>query len=177
MQKTFAEIARITVEELQRDLTAGTGKKIYVDYISIIERYFVPFFGERHLQNIKHDNIAEFERWRNNKMQRKPKSSTLMNFASAFNRVCTTAIQRGWISERVPLPKLSRKGEKGSVRPAFSAEEIAQMRAFMATWELQGTQEFDRLQRPLVCDYVEFGGFKHEVQHGLTRRETPRVGS
>ena len=124
VQKTFAEIARITVEELQRDLTAGTGKKIYVDYISIIERYFVPFFGERHLQNIKHDNIAEFERWRNNKMQRKPKSSTLMNFASAFNRVCTTAIQRGWISERVPLPKLSRKGEKGSVRPAFSAEEI-----------------------------------------------------
>ena len=167
VQKTFAEIARITVEELQRDLTAGTGKKIYVDYISIIERYFVPFFGERHLQNIKHDNIAEFERWRNNKMQRRPKSSTLMNFASAFNRVCTTAIQRGWISERVPLPKLSRKGEKGSVRPAFTAEEITKLRAFMATWELQGAQEFDRLQRPLVCDYVEFlllTGMRHGTE-------------
>ena len=167
VQKTFAEIARVTVEELKRDLAAGTGKKIYVDYISIIERYFVPFFGERHLQNIKHDNVAEFERWRNDKMQRKPKSSTLMNFASAFSRVCTTAIQRGWISERVPLPKLSRKGEKGSVRPAFTAVEIASLRAFMSTWENTGRFDFDRLQRPLLCDYVEFlllTGMRHGTE-------------
>jgi hypothetical protein len=68
-------------------------------------------------------------------MKRKPKSSTLMNFASAFNRVCTTSIQRGWISERVPLPKLSRKGEKGEVRLAFDVSEIAALRAFMLTWE------------------------------------------
>ena len=53
-------------------------------------------------------------------------------------RVCTTAVQRGWISERVPLPKLSRKGEKGSVRPAFTAEEVATLRAFMTTWETKG---------------------------------------
>lgn len=167
VQKSFAEIARVTVEELKRDLAAGTGKKIYVDYISIIERYFVPFFGERHLQNIKHDNVAEFERWRNDKMQRKPKSSTLMNFASAFSRVCTTAIQRGWISERVPLPKLSRKGEKGSARPAFTADEIASLRAFMPTWENIGRFDFDRLQRPLLCDYVEFlllTGMRHGTE-------------
>jgi hypothetical protein len=78
VQKSFADIARTTVEDLKRDLAAGTGKKIYVDYISIIERYFVPFFGERHLHNIKHEHIAEFERWRNAKMGRQPKSSTLI---------------------------------------------------------------------------------------------------
>ena len=167
VQKSFADIARITVEDLRRDLTAGTGKKIYVDYISIIERYFVPFFGERHLHNIKHDTIGEFERWRNHKMGRQPKSSTLMNFASAFSRVCSTAIQRGWLSERVPLPKMSRKGEKGSVRPAFNAVEVQQLRVFMSTWEQAGTQEFDRLQRPLLCDYVEFlllTGMRHGTE-------------
>lgn len=167
VQKTFAEIARVTVEELKRDIAAGTGKKIYVDYVSIIERYFVPFFGERHLQNIKHQNIAEFERWRNAKMGKNPKSSTLMNFASAFSRVCATAIQRGWISERVPLPKLSRKGEKGSVRPAFTADEVVRMREFMKTWEHLGNMEFDRLQRPLLCDYVEFlllTGMRHGTE-------------
>jgi integrase len=127
----------------------------------------VPFFGERHLQNIKHENIAEFERWRNEKMGRQPKSSTLMNFASAFSRVCTTAIQRGWISDRVPLPKLSRKGEKGSVRPAFTAEEIAKLRAFMPSWETRGSYDFDKLQRPLLCDYVEFlllTGMRHGTE-------------
>ena len=167
IQKSFADIARTTVEELRRDLVAGTGKKIYADYISIIERYFVPFFGERHLHNIKHEHIAEFERWRNHKMGRQPKSSTLMNFASAFSRVCGTAIQRGWISERTPLPKMSRKGLKGSVRPAFTAEEIQQLRLFMATWEQGGTLDFDRLQRPLLCDYVEFlllTGMRHGTE-------------
>lgn len=167
VHKTFAEIARITVEELQRDLAAGTGKKIYEDYCRAIDGYFVPFFGERHLQHIKHENIAEFERWRNAKMGKLPKSSTLMNFASAFNRVCTTAIQRGWISERVPLPKLSRKGEKGSVRPAFTAEEVTALRAFMPTWETKGSYDFDKLQRPLLCDYVEFlllTGMRHGTE-------------
>lgn len=167
VQKLFSDIARTTVEELRRDLSAGTGKKIYVDYISIIERYFVPFFGERHLHNIKHEHIAEFERWRNHKMGRQPKSSTLMNFASAFSRVCGTAVQRGWISERVPLPKMSRKGEKGSVRPAFTAEEVEALRVFMNSWEKAGSQEFDRLQRPLLCDYVEFlllTGIRHGTE-------------
>ena len=167
VQKTFAEIARITVDDLKRDVAAGTGKKIYMDYCRAIEGYLVPFFGERHLQNIKHENIAEFERWRNEKMGRQPKSSTLMNFASAFSRVCTTAIQRGWISDRVPLPKLSRKGEKGSVRPAFTAEEIAKLRAFMPSWETKGSYDFDKLQRPLLCDYVEFlllTGMRHGTE-------------
>ncbi len=167
VQKSFADIARVTVEELRRDLAAGTGKKIFVDYISIIERYFVPFFGERHLQNIRHQHIAEFERWRNHKMGRLPKSSTLMNFASAFSRVCNTAIERGWVSERVPLPKLSRKGEKGTVRPAFSAEEIAKLRVFMPTWEQAARLDWDRMQRPLLCDYVEFlllTGMRHGTE-------------
>lgn len=167
VQKSFADIARVTVEELRRDMATGTGKKIFVDYISIIERYFVPFFGERHLHTLNHQHIAEFERWRNHKMGKTPKSSTLMNFASAFSRVCGTAIQRGWISDRVPLPKLSRKGEKGSARPAFTAEEVALFRSFKTTWEHAGNSEFDRLQRPLLCDYVEFlllTGMRHGTE-------------
>lgn len=90
-----------------------------------------------------------------------------MNFASAFSRVCGTAVQRGWISERVPLPKMSRKGEKGSVRPAFTAEEVEALRVFMNSWEKAGSQEFDRLQRPLLCDYVEFlllTGIRHGTE-------------
>jgi integrase len=167
VHKTFAQIARITVEDLRRDIDAGTGKKIYEDYCRAIDGYLIPFFGERYLQNIKHENIAEFERWRNAKMGKLPKSSTLMNFASAFNRVCATAIQRGWISDKVPLPKLSRKGEKGSVRPAFSADEVTTLRAFMPTWETKGSYDFDRLQRPLLCDYVEFlllTGMRHGTE-------------
>lgn len=155
-RKTFSQIAQFAVEEMRRDLAAGTGKKIYEDYCQVVERYFIPFFGDRHLQNFKHKDIAEFEVWRNEKMGRRPKSSTLMTFASAFSRVCKTATERGWLSERVVLPHMSRKGEKGTVRPAFSTEEVVSLRAAMVGWRTAGRTAEDNSFRQLVCDYVEF---------------------
>ncbi len=165
--KSFKDIAMATVEEMQRDLAAGTGKKIYVDYCSVIERYFIPYFGDKYLQNLKHKDIADFEAWRNHRMARTPKSSTLMTFASAFSRVHQTAISRGWISDRVPIPTMSRRGAKGEVRPAFSVEEITQLRQFMQSWQKQGYLDYDRIMRPLLCAYVEFlllTGMRHGTE-------------
>jgi hypothetical protein len=165
--KSFKDIAMATVEDMQRDLAAGTGKKIYVDYCSVIERYFIPYFGDKYLQNLKHKDIADFEAWRNHRMARTPKSSTLMTFASAFSRVHQTAISRGWISDRVPIPTMSRRGAKGEVRPAFSVEEIAQLRQFMTSWQKLGNLDYDRIMRPLLCAYVEFlllTGMRHGTE-------------
>ncbi len=165
--KSFKDIALATVEEMQRDLAAGTGKKIYVDYCSVIERYFIPYFGDKYLQNLKHKDIADFEAWRNHRMARTPKSSTLMTFASAFSRVHQTAISRGWISDRVPIPTMSRRGAKGEVRPAFSVEEIGKLRQFMTSWQTQGNLDYDRIMRPLLCAYVEFlllTGMRHGTE-------------
>ena len=165
--KSFKDIAMATVEDMQRDLAAGTGKKIYVDYCSVIERYFIPYFGDKYLQNLKHKDIADFEAWRNHRMARTPKSSTLMTFASAFSRVHQTAISRGWISDRVPIPTMSRRGAKGEVRPAFSVEEIGQLRLFMISWQTQGNLDYDRIMRPLLCAYVEFlllTGMRHGTE-------------
>jgi hypothetical protein len=165
--KSFKDIAMVTIEDMQRDLAAGTGKKIYVDYCSVIERYFIPYFGDKYLQNLKHKDIADFEAWRNHRMARTPKSSTLMTFASAFSRVHQTAISRGWISDRVPIPTMSRRGAKGEVRPAFSVEEIAQLRQFTISWQTQGNLDYDRIMRPLLCAYVEFlllTGMRHGTE-------------
>ena len=165
--KSFKDIALATVEDMQRDLAAGTGKKIYVDYCSVIERYFIPYFGDKYLQNLKHKDIADFEAWRNHRMARTPKSSTLMTFASAFSRVHQTAISRGWISDRVPIPTMSRRGAKGEVRPAFSVEEISQLRQFMISWQKLGYLDYDRIMRPLLCAYVEFlllTGMRHGTE-------------
>ena len=165
--KSFKDIALATVEDMQRDLAAGTGKKIYVDYCSVIERYFIPYFGDKYLQNLKHKDIADFEAWRNHRMAISPKSSTLMTFASAFSRVHQTAISRGWISDRVPIPTMSRRGAKGEVRPAFSVEEIGKLRQFMISWQKLGYLDYDRIMRPLLCAYVEFlllTGMRHGTE-------------
>jgi len=166
-QRKFSEIARETVKELNADLASGAGKKIYVDYIGIINKQFVPFFGERYLQNLKHTDIAEFERWRNDRMGKTPKSSTLMNYASAFNRIVQTAIDRGWISAKVPIPRLTRKGEKGSTRPAFTDKDIARLRSKYTEFIELATNEVEYARRQLLCDYVEvllMTGMRHGTE-------------
>jgi integrase len=100
-------------------------------------------------------------------MLRKPKSSTLNNFTSAWNKIISLAVARGFISERVPVPKLSTKGEKGKTRPAFTEEEINILLAFMPTWAEQGRLAVEREMRPLLRDYVEMlllTGIRHGTE-------------
>ena len=152
--KRYCDIAQACIEEMRKELSIGNGKTVYKDYIQCIERYLIPYFGNRYLTSITHADVADFERWRNEVMKRRAKNSTLLTFASAYNRVHQTAIVRGWISERVPVPKLSIKGEKGQARSAFSTEEIAQMRAYLGDWYTQATGKTRQLRR-IMRDLVD----------------------
>lgn len=80
----------------------------------------------------------------------------VQNFASAWNRVTATAVDRGYISEIVPVPRLTVKGEKGTPRPTFSNEEVAQLLAYVEPWQQQGRLSIEREMWPLLSDYVEF---------------------
>jgi integrase len=71
------------VDELRQQLDAGTGKSVYSSYIACIERYFLPYFADKRLEELTHQHIAEFEVWRNRQMGKTPKASTLSNLASA----------------------------------------------------------------------------------------------
>lgn len=151
--KRFEDIARACIEDLQREMAAGAGKRVYSAYIGVIERYFVPFFGQMYLTSITAKDMLAFEAWRNQQMGRTPRASTLLTFSSALNRIHQTAIARGWISERVPLPKLQGKGERGKARPAFTEDEIQRMRQHLRGWHLGvtgKTGEMRRLLRDLV---------------------------
>jgi integrase len=164
---TFAQIAQVAVAEMRVKIDASTGRTSYSDYVGCIEKYFLPYFKDKRLEELTHTDIAEFELWRDRQMQRKPKASTLMNFASAWNRLLTVAVERGYISERVPVPKLTTRGEKGKTRPAFSAEEITQLLAFMETWQYEGLRAVEKQIRPLLRDYIEMlllTGMRHGTE-------------
>lgn len=164
---TFAQIAGITAAELRRKIDATAGKTAYHDYLSCIERYFVPYFGEKRIEQLTHTDIAEFEVWRDRQMRRKPKASTLLNFASAWNRVVDVAVRHGFISERVPVPKLTTRGEKSRTRPAFTEQEVQQLLAFMDTWQQLGRLAVEREIRPLLRDYIEmllYTGMRHGTE-------------
>ncbi len=164
---TFAQIAAITLNELRKQIDVSKGKTAYHSYVSCIEKYFIPYFAERKFEELTHTDIVEFELWRDRQMTRKPKSSTLNNFTSAWNKVIATAVERGYLSERVPVPKLTTKGEKGKTRPAFSKEEIDALLLFMEGWQNKGFREVDREIRGLLRDYIEMlllTGMRHGTE-------------
>ncbi len=163
----FAEIAHATLYEMRRDLDAGVGKSVYGSYITCIEKYFLPYFQDKRLEEITYTDIHEFEIWRNRQMRLIPKASTLANFASAWTKLQQTAIKRGWISERVAIPKLTARGEKSKTRPAFSREEIDKLLIYMEKWAKEGRLEIEREIRPLLRDYVEMlllTGMRHGTE-------------
>ena len=164
---TFAQIAAVALAELRVKIDASTGRTSYSDYVGCIEKYFVPYFKDKRLEELTHTDIVEFELWRDRQMRRKPKASTLMNFASAWNKLLAVAVERGYISERVPVPKLTTKGEKGKTRPAFSEEEITQLLTFMETWQHKGLRDVEKEIRPLLRDYIEMlllTGMRHGTE-------------
>jgi integrase len=164
---SIAQIAAETVAELRRDIDLGRGKVIYKDYIACIERYIAPYFAEKQLEQLTSADIAEFELWRNRQMRKQPTHSTLNTFTSAWNKICSTAVARGWISERVPVPKLSTMGAKSVARPAFTRDEINYLQKFMETWVEGGRKAVTREIKPLLRDYVEmllYTGMRHGTE-------------
>lgn len=164
---TFAQIAAVALAELRVKIDSSTGRTAYSDYVGCIEKYFVPYFKDKRLEELTHTDVVEFELWRDRQMRRKPKASTLMNFASAWNKLLAVAVERGYISERVPVPKLTTKGEKGKTRPAFSEEEITHLLAFMETWQHEGLRAVEKEIRPLLRDYIEMlllTGMRHGTE-------------
>ena len=148
-------------------MDAGIGKSVYKSYITCIEKYFLPYFSERRLEELTHTDIVGFEAWRNRQMGKTPKASTLNNFASAWSRLQQTAVNRGWVSSQVAIPKLNTRGEKGRPRPAFSKEEVDKLLAFMEGWSKKGRLAVEREMRPLLRDYVEmllYTGMRHGTE-------------
>jgi integrase len=50
---TFAQIAAITLAELRLKIDASTGRTAYTDYVSCIEKYFLPYFADKRLEELK----------------------------------------------------------------------------------------------------------------------------
>ena len=102
--KRFSEIAAATLTDLHNEVAAGRGKRVYVDYCSVIERYFVPYFKLKYITTITYTDVNEFEQWRNQKLGRIPAASTLLTFSAAWTRIQTTAIKSGCLSQHTPVP-------------------------------------------------------------------------
>lgn len=151
--RRFKDIAILAVDRMQQEKRAGTGKAIYTDYMIVIEKYLIPFFGGRMITNINYQAIDEFDEWRLANMKKPPTQSTLMTHNAALNRVLDEAVMRGYLND-VTRPKLEAKGKSGERRPAFDLDEVKRLiRAFVG-WPERGKTPHLIDCRFLLRDYV-----------------------
>ncbi len=108
--RRFKDIAVLAVKRMQDEKRAGTGKVIYNDYMIVIERYLIPFFGSRMITNIDYKALDEFDEWRLDNMKKPPTQSTIMTHNAALNRVLDEAVMRGYQND-LTRPKLEAKGK------------------------------------------------------------------
>jgi|LauGreDrversion4_2_1035121.scaffolds.fasta_scaffold110697_2 integrase len=153
--KKFNVIAKVCLQDLEMEINAGIKPLTNKDYVRAINKYLIPFFGNYLLENIDSDLMRKYELWRNELMGKVPLTSTLANHASAYRRVIDTAIQRGWLNEHIPIAQMSRRGQKGKARPAFTREEINYLLEFLKTYSEGGHSSIAKQMRQLGRDYFE----------------------
>lgn len=151
--KHFDVVARIAADELQAQITSGYGKPVYNDYIAVIKKYLIPFFGSYNLNTIGYEELKKFDTWRRKQMGKQPVLSTITTHNSAMNRVYDIAMERGWIAQ-AHVPKLKNNGIKGGAREAFSLSEYKSLTSYMPHWVDKGHTEKTAQMRRLLRDYV-----------------------
>ena len=153
--KKFSVIAKVCLQDLETEISAGIKPLTNKDYVRSINKYLLPFFQNYYLENIDIDVMRKYELWRNELMGKVPLTSTLANHASAYRRVIDTAIQRGWISDHMPIAQMSRRGAKGKPRPGFTREEINYLVDYLKTYSAGGHSGLAKEMRLLSRNYIE----------------------
>ena len=138
---------------MKQQLDNGVGKKSFRDYIIVIDKYLVPFFGDIFVTSIDYEMLQKFARWREAKMGREPRSSTLNTHNSALNRIFDEAVARGYMNKS-QVPVLVNKGRDSVRRPDFTREEYATLIRKLPSWIDAGREGKSRDMRHLLRDYT-----------------------
>lgn len=164
--KTFGDVARIILRDIRTSRQENKHKKIYRDYVFVIQKYLLPFFGKKGIGEIDAHDIREFEQWRITVMGKIPKASTERNHSSAYNRIMNYARDNGFLPQGKAIAPMKVEGPKGQARPAFTEQEITHLLEFMKTWEVEKGVFYPDNRKLCRC-YVEFliyTGIRHGTE-------------
>lgn len=164
--KKFKDVAELTKRLLQGELNSGTGKDVYRHYIKAIDNYLIPALGNYDVHRIDSEKLTKLAQYRQNKLGKVPRSSTINTHNSALNRVFATAVDKGYML-KIQVPTPTNKGTKAKSRPYFSNEEYKRVARNLREWSKTGHQKKTREIRELLRDYVAIlknTGIRHSTE-------------
>ena len=151
--RRFKDIAHLAIAEMERTLKENRGKIVYKDYIIALNRYLIPFLGNKFITQIDHATIRAYEAWRADRMGRLPRASSVGTHNSAINKVYDEAIKRGYVAAE-KRPYLTNEGADGTRRPDFTLDEYVKMVRGLRQFIKSSRDGKTREMRLLLRDYV-----------------------
>jgi hypothetical protein len=174
---TFKRVAESAIRTMQTALDNKHGKVVYKDYIFAINKYLIPFFGRKFINNITYADFLQFEEYRIKKIGRKPKASTIGTHNSAFNKVQEEALRLGYITTEKRLD-LRNRGTKAERRADFTLQEYRKLYRYMPKFIKNSRDGKSHDMRELLRDYVLIltnTGIRHGVEAQSLRWKQVRI--
>ena len=165
--KTFKQIANDEVKRTSRTALDKRTTRNYKDYLFILEKYLIPFFGKYRIDEITTEVAADFDAWCIAEMGKDAKAMTKKHHAMAFTRIVHIAKECGYIPFNKVVPQLNILGAKSTPRPAFSEEELKRMFDYMPIWQKDVFHRHPGDVRVVCSAYVKFlvyTGIRHSTE-------------
>jgi integrase len=156
ISKKFKPVAEVVLRRLEEEIKAGTAKPIAKDYVSAINLYLIPYYGNFNVDNIKPATVSQFHVWRKEKVGRELSGSAQNNHNAAFNLVMDEAVQRGYLSD-YHRPNTKNTGAESDRRAEFSHEELETLLKYSTKFIAEGRTDRTKMIRQVLAQaYVPF---------------------
>ena len=153
--RKFKDVARHAINRMEGELEQGVGKQAYKDYIQVLNKWLIPYFGGTDISKLDLAAVTAFDAWRTEQNGKVPAQSTINNHNAALNRVLDEAELNGWIVKSL-RPTLLNKGVKTESRGSFTVEEYRTIYTALRSYHKQTTNEKSAATRETLRNYVLF---------------------
>ena len=153
--RKFKDVARHAIHRMEAELEQGVGKQAYKDYIQVLNKWLIPYFGNTDIAKLDLAAVTAFDAWRTEQNGKVPAQSTINNHNAALNRVLDEAELNGWIVKSL-RPTLLNKGVKTESRGSFTVEEYRTIYTALRSYHKQTTNEKSAATRETLRNYVLF---------------------
>jgi integrase len=153
--RKFKDVARHAIHRMEAELEQGLGKQAYKDYIQVLNKWLIPYFGGTDIAKLDLAAVTAFDVWRTEQNGKVPAQSTINNHNAALNIVLDEAELNGWIVKSL-RPTLLNKGVKTESRGSFTVEEYRTIYTALRGYHKQTTNEKSAATRETLRNYVLF---------------------
>jgi len=153
--RKFKDVARHAIHRMEAELEQGVGKQAYRDYIQVLNKWLIPYFGGTDIAKLDLAAVTAFDAWRTEQNGKVPAQSTINNHNAALNRVLDEAELNGWIVKSL-RPTLLNKGVKTESRGSFTVEEYRTIYTALRRYHKQTPNEKSAATRETLRNYVLF---------------------